>query len=104
MELNRRRVLSLGGAAAAAAAVGRAGVAPAAPAGLDCVAPLYAAQKAKAGGHWHSYVTAVDGGRTRELVVDDIDYVIEGASVQKLAVALAVLDKVDRGELSLAQK
>ncbi len=37
------------------------------------------------------------------LLEDDADHVVHGYSVQKLAVAVAVLDKVDRGRLDLAQ-
>ena len=35
---------------------------------------------------------------------DDADHVTQGYSVQKLAVATAVMDKIDRGELTLGQK
>jgi beta-lactamase class A len=104
-------VLGFSGAAATAAALGPLGplldsanaeTAPAyGPAGLK---DLYATQKQQAGGRWHSYVTAMQDGAWRDVIADDIDFVIEGASVQKLAVALAVLDKVDRGLLSLDQK
>ncbi|MBC6458333.1 serine hydrolase [Actinomadura sp. HBU206391] len=112
MGLNRRSVLGLGGAAAVGAAtlaplgplVSAANAAERAPRGLANVKAVYAAQKKKAGGRWHSYVTAMQNGAWRNVIADDIDFVIEGASVQKLAVALAVLDKVDRGLLSLDQK
>jgi beta-lactamase class A len=110
--VNRRSVLGLGGAAAAgAAALGPLGplVSPASaderiPSGLTGLKSVYAAQKRKAGGRWHSYITAVQNGTWRDVIADDVDFVIEGASVQKLAVALAVLDKVDRGLLRLDQK
>ena len=104
-------MLGLGGAAAATAVtLGPLGplVSPASaetrPPSLAGLKSLYAAQKKKAGGRWHSYVTAVEGGTWKNVIADDIDFVIEGASVQKLAVALAVLDKVDRGLQSLDQK
>jgi beta-lactamase class A len=37
------------------------------------------------------------------VIADDPDHVLHGYSVQKLAVAVAVLDKVDRGRLDLGQ-
>jgi len=65
----------------------------------------YRTQKNRAGGRWHSYVATVDrAGRWWPVVDDDGDGVVEGASVQKLAVATAVLDKVDRGELRLGDR
>ena len=66
---------------------------------------VYARQKAKAGGQWHSRVSLVDAaGVPQPVVTDDADHVTYGYSVQKLAVATAVMDKIDRGELSLGQK
>ncbi|MFY1634304.1 serine hydrolase [Solwaraspora sp. WMMB335] len=65
----------------------------------------YAEQTAIAGGTWHSYVTRAGATGGREPVLaDDADRVIHGYSVQKLAVATAVLDKVDRGLLSLDRR
>lgn len=61
----------------------------------------YETVTAEAGGDWHSLVTIAGRGTVIER---DADYVIEGASVQKLAIALAVLDKVDRGELALSDR
>ena len=63
---------------------------------------VYQRQKTRAGGRWHSHIAALhpDGSAT-EIVADDADAVIHGYSVQKLAVATAVLDKIDRGELTL---
>jgi beta-lactamase class A len=60
---------------------------------------VYRRQTAIAGGAWHSYVTC-DGD---VLVTDDADRVLPGYSVQKLAVAVAVLEQVDRGRLDLGQ-
>ncbi|HWG99211.1 MAG TPA: serine hydrolase [Pilimelia sp.] len=75
------------------------------PAWQQRIRRVYEAQRARAGGLWHAYVGAfVPGGATEPIVADDPNYVIEPASVQKLAVAAAVLDKVDRGELDLAQR
>jgi beta-lactamase class A len=59
----------------------------------------YKRQTAIAGGAWHSYVTFGDD----VLVDDDADRVLPGYSVQKLAVAVAVLEQVDRGRLDLGQ-
>jgi beta-lactamase class A len=61
---------------------------------------VYARQKARAGGVWYSYVT-----RLGEPVIEqDAGHVVKGYSVQKLAVATAVMDKVDRGQLRLGHK
>ena len=57
----------------------------------------YALQKRRAGGDWHALVSVHD-----EVVVrDDEERVIKGYSIQKLAVAVAVLDQVDRQRLGL---
>ena len=66
------------------------------------LATTYAGLKAGAGGSWHALITAA--GSARPLVDDDADRVVHGYSVQKLAVAVAVLDEVDRGRLTLARK
>jgi beta-lactamase class A len=71
----------------------------------DRIRRAYQRQKARAGGTWYSYVGRVDGaGVPRPVVEDDVDHVVHGYSVQKLAVAAAVLDKVDRGRLTLDRK
>ncbi|WP_422769911.1 serine hydrolase [Plantactinospora sp. WMMC1484] len=65
----------------------------------------YATQRARAGGVWHSHIAMVNAsGALETIVADDIDRVTHGYSVQKLAVAVAVMDKIDRGELRLDQK
>ncbi len=65
----------------------------------------YAEQTAQAGGEWYSYVTVTNSAGSRKPVVEDqVDTLVYAYSVNKLAVALAVMDKVDRGELRLAQK
>ncbi|MFC0529455.1 serine hydrolase [Phytohabitans kaempferiae] len=104
--ISRRAALGVTAAAAAVAAGTTGGPAHAfAGGGLRGIAALYARQKAKAGGTWHSHIAALDGtGALTTLVADDADHVIHGYSVQKLFVATAVLDKVDRGQLSLGQK
>ncbi|MDI1461542.1 class A beta-lactamase-related serine hydrolase [Catellatospora sp. KI3] len=109
--LSRRAALGglgLGVAAAVAAA------APASAEGADDqtrgtgpahLRRVYQRQKTKAGGVWHSHVALRGADGTLETVVaDDPDAVVDAYSVQKLAVAVAVLDKVDRGLLQLGQK
>ncbi|MEN3613638.1 serine hydrolase [Plantactinospora sp. ZYX-F-223] len=123
--VSRRAAIGMGAAAAALAATGRP--AAAAPATTVAVgrAPVcgpvgpprvpgtpqtviqqaYATQKARAGGVWHSHIAMVNAAGTLETVVaDDADRVTHGYSVQKLAVAVAVMDKIDRGQLRLDQK
>ncbi|MEV6596072.1 serine hydrolase [Actinoplanes sp. NPDC051346] len=106
--LSRRSALGLG--AAAAVSAGMSGPAAAARPDEpptsdkpDTIRSVYEREKAKAGGTWHTHVAAVDhAGVPRLIVEDDADHVTEGYSVQKLAVATAVMDKIDRGELTLA--
>ncbi|MEV8505924.1 serine hydrolase [Actinoplanes sp. NPDC051475] len=101
--LSRRSALGLGAAAAAAATAGMSS--PAAAVGADTIKSVYEQEKAKAGGTWHSHIATVDDtGAIQPIVEDDIDHVTYGYSVQKLAVATAVMDKIDRGQLTLGQK
>ena len=106
--LSRRSAIGLGalGLGAATSIVGTGS--PAAAAGVtgnEKIKRVYARQKAKAGGTWHSHIATVGASGTPvPIVEDDADHVTYGYSVQKLAVATAVMDKVDRGELSLGQK
>jgi beta-lactamase class A len=73
--------------------------------GADAIRRAYAEQRAAAGGTWHTHIAAVGPtGRPEQVVADDADGVTHGYSVQKLAVATAVLDKVDRGALSLGRR
>ena len=102
MQLSRRTALGLG-AASAALAIGSP--AEAAMSGPACIRAAYEREKAKAGGTWHTHIAGVDAtGAPVPIVEDDIDHVTQGYSVQKLAVATAVMDKIDRGELQLGQK
>jgi beta-lactamase class A len=55
----------------------------------------YARQKARAGGAWHAHATLAGHGVVLD---DDADAVVKGYSIQKIAVAAAVLDRVDPGE------
>jgi beta-lactamase class A len=64
----------------------------------------YQREIAKAGGAWHALVTLADVDGSHLVAVDDAaDDVVPAASVNKLGVACAVLDKIDRGELRLDQ-
>ncbi|MFF0722915.1 serine hydrolase [Micromonospora sp. NPDC003816] len=114
-QMSRRAAIGIGAAAAALVATpGGAAAAPgtsggAAPSGHDAAQALirrtYRQQKARAGGAWRSHVAMVDdSGALRTVVADDVDRVTHGYSVQKLAVAVAVMDKIDRGELALGQR
>src|ERR1041384_3734302 len=64
------------------------------------ISSLYQDRVRQAGGSWYALITDPSG----TLVDSAADHVTEGYRVQKLAVATAVLDKVDRGELSLGQR
>jgi beta-lactamase class A len=102
--LSRRAAIGLGAAAAGAATVAAAAE-PAMAAAKKGIAATYARQKAKAGGTWHTHIAGVNAsGALQPIVEDDADHLTHGYSVQKLAVATAVMDKVDRGELTLGQK
>jgi beta-lactamase class A len=102
--MSRRAALGLG-AAAAVAGAGVSAPAQAAAAGPASIRKVYQKQKAKAGGSWHTHIAAVDAaGVPKPIVEDDADHVTHGYSVQKLAVATAVMDKIDRGQLSLGTK
>jgi beta-lactamase class A len=102
---SRRSALGLGAVATATAAFGPGSPAAAAAAGPDAIRQTYEEQKAKAGGTWHTHIAGVDAtGAPQPIVEDDADHVTQGYSVQKLAVATAVMDKIDRGELTLGTK
>ncbi|AGZ44335.1 serine hydrolase [Actinoplanes friuliensis] len=103
--VSRRSALGLGAAAAAVASVGMSSPAQAAKSGTAQIKKVYEKEKAKAGGIWHTHIAAVDAtGTIKPIVEDDADHVTYGYSVQKLAVATAVMDKIDRGQLTLGTK
>src|SRR5690349_21448586 len=106
VNMSRRAALGLGAAATATAALGTSSPAAAAVANGEArIRSTYLAEKAKAGGTWHTHIAGVDAsGQLTPIVEDDADHVTQGYSVQKLAVATAVMDKIDRGQLSLGQK
>jgi beta-lactamase class A len=102
--MSRRSALGLG-AAAAVAGAGVSSPAQAAAAGPASIRKVYQREKAKVGGLWHTHIAAVNAtGAPAPLVEDDADHVTHGYSVQKLAVAVAVMDKIDRGQLTLGTK
>ncbi|BCJ36533.1 hypothetical protein Athai_40360 [Actinocatenispora thailandica] len=67
------------------------------PAPGDALAAAYSRCAGAAGGSWHSYLTL--HGDT--VLAEDADAVVVAASVQKVAIAAAVLTEVDRGRLAL---
>ncbi|MGH8794987.1 MAG: serine hydrolase [Stackebrandtia sp.] len=63
---------------------------------------VYKAESAAAGGWWKAHITVFDSDGNAETAVErDSDDLVEAWSVNKMPVAIALLDKVDRGELSL---
>src|SRR5437764_14671123 len=115
--MNRRAALGLGtvavtGAVAAAGTVAWADQQtdadqPEAPAttprqAAASVRRVYQARSRQAGGTWNSYLSVADtDGTLLPAVQDNPDAVVQAYSVNKLAVATALLDKVDRGLLTL---
>ncbi|MEE6311615.1 serine hydrolase [Plantactinospora veratri] len=116
--VNRRTALGIGSAATAGVVLGTATPAMAAPnsggrkldspdrARADQVAAIYRREKTKAGGNWYAYLSVASGAGPAPLpaVRENPDTVVEAYSVNKIAVATAVLDKVDRGLLTLDQR
>ncbi|MFD1152488.1 serine hydrolase [Saccharothrix hoggarensis] len=118
MNVNRRIALGLG-SAAATAVLGAAGTAQAqtTEAEWDALIPTtadlarrkiawkYAALVGRAGGTWSSHIAVADpDGVVKPAVEAEADRVVEAYSVNKIAVAVAVLDKVDRGLITLDQR
>src|ERR1041384_4007669 len=118
MNFNRRSVFGLGTVAAATAVLGSNGAAQAqddaeveierSPTTADRsrrrVAQIYRRQVRKARGTWSSLITIADlDGTTKSAIDENADKVVEAYSVNKIAVAVAVLDKVDRGLIKLDQ-
>lgn len=125
MNINRRFALGLGSVVAAAAVLGTtAATASAAPdevvdtepelesliPGTADVARRKVARKYRletwiAKGTWSSYIGVADpNGTVKAAVEENADAVVEAYSVNKIAVAVAVLDKIDRGLLTLDQR
>lgn len=119
MIINRRLALGLGSGAAASTLLGSTAAAQAqesdtdwdalVPATADLarrkIGRKYWRQVGRAGGTWSSYIGVADpDGTVKPAVEADADRVVEAYSVNKIAVAVAVLDKVDRGLLTLDQR
>ncbi|TDC40279.1 serine hydrolase [Micromonospora sp. 15K316] len=69
------------------------------------VAQAYRRETTRAGGNWQAQISVAGSGGTPVVAVaDEPDQRLEAYSVNKIAVATAVLDKVDRGLLSLDQR
>jgi beta-lactamase class A len=122
MRFSRRAALGVGTTAATTALLGattaraETGADPATPSSDEApptdrggahraIARRYRRVTAQAGGEWSSLVAMADaGGVFHEVVAEEADRVVEAYSVNKVAVAVAVLDKVDRGLLTLDQR
>lgn len=114
-QLNRRALFGLSAAAATTALVATAAASNAdepkpktAATSADTqisIASVYARETAKARGTWSSYVSIPDAdGAIAPVVQQRADDLVEAYSVNKIAVATAVLDKIDRGQLRLDQR
>src|SRR5437868_4619007 len=91
---------------ASAIAVGGMVRATEARAGVPVVGPAFDAQYRAvtklAGGRWHCLIRDLGSGTPETVVEEDADFVIEGASVQKLAVMTALMSEVDAGRIRLS--
>lgn len=102
-QLNRRAALGLGSVAAATTVLGAASAnaAPASGRTAQQIAEVYQEQADTAGGTWNSHISLPGSGT---VAVDAASgTVVQAESVNKIAVATAVLDKIDRGLLTLSQ-
>jgi len=124
MNITRRFALGLGSVAAASAVLGTSAATASAqadevdtepelesliPRSADVarrkIARKYRLETRKARGSWSSYIGVANAdGSVRSAVEENADAVVEAYSVNKIAVAVAVLDKVDRGLLTLDQR
>lgn len=119
LKMSRRETLGLASVLTATVAFGasqavgsadaQASRPPAAPtnpgAARRQISRAYRKHSQRAGGTWSSCVTVpdADGGQLAA-VEENVDEKVEAYSVNKIAVAAAVLDKVDRGLLTLTQR
>ncbi|HEY1094600.1 MAG TPA: serine hydrolase [Glycomyces sp.] len=108
--MERRDVIKLGAAVTAGGAVLGASsnahaeqtTAQAAVTTADQIRAVYNTEIAKAGGTWQGYVTLLNGTAAPVVAVDHSSRAVKtAASINKLGIALGVLDKIDRGELAL---
>ncbi|WP_260479263.1 serine hydrolase [Kibdelosporangium aridum] len=106
--LNRRAAFGLGTVVAASSVLGSTpalaqeeDISPATPERARArVKRVYDVKTAEAGGTWNSYISVADG-----VAVDQgSDELVEAYSVNKVAAAVAVLDKIDRGEAKLTDQ
>ncbi|CAM3371879.1 serine hydrolase [Stackebrandtia soli] len=115
MKTSRRSLFGLGIGAAAASVALTPGVAsaeePAVYAAPDAttasrlIDAVYRWHSGRAGGQWNGYVSIAGTGRPTTIAVDDgSDSVLQALSVNKVPVAVAVMDKVDRGLISLSDQ
>jgi beta-lactamase class A len=104
----RRAALGGAGTSAALALAKPAAAAPAEAAAIPGPGQIrrkYAKAKAAAGGTWSSHIALLGAGGTAVTPVleDDADKVVKGFSVMKLAVATAVMERIDQGGATLGQ-
>ena len=107
--MERRDVIKLGAAVTAGGALlGSASAAHAeqstaqATTTAQAIKAVWDTETAKAGGTWQGYVTLLSGTAAPVVAVDKSSKSIQtAASMNKLGIALGVLDKIDRGELAL---
>jgi len=108
--MERRDVIKLGAAVTAGGAVlGSASAAHAERATAQAtvttasqIKAVWDTETAKAGGTWQGYVTLLNGTGAPVVAVNKSSTSIQtAASMNKLGIALGVLDKIDRGELAL---
>ncbi len=110
--MNRRSALGFGTFAAAGTLLASSTSSAAAPArkptrpkdtgtATEKVQRAYTDASTSAGGAWNSYITLADGTSNSVAVDSGSTQLVEAYSVNKIAVAVAVLDKIDRGELTL---
>ena len=112
--IRRRTVLGLSTSAALGVALGVPSVASANETPKTDTTPrkssarvsaVYQSATRRAGGGWNSLITvAGSSGALVTAVQDKADEAVEAYSVNKIGVATAVLDKIDRGLLTLDQK
>lgn len=110
MRMNRRQILGVGAVAAAgtvlaptqvlAAQQEDTAIATTAEQACSKIARVYRREVARAGGTWSSTISVAG----QNAVSEGADTVVEAYSVNKIAVATAVLDKIDRGLLTLDQR
>jgi beta-lactamase class A len=111
--INRRAAFGLGTAIAAGSVLASPAVAQAAEEVAEDspitperarsrVRQVYEKKSVEAGGKWNAYISVADADGTPVAAVDQgSDEVVEAYSVNKVAVAIAVMDKIDRGLLTL---